>query len=109
MPVPLQVQAGPAAGVPVVAMGAPGPLPGACCAYCQAPHAMKHCQEFHRMLTSIYQVGWWGAGSGWWRLLCWRVCPDRSAARPRTGCACAAGASIFSCSSPKGVTHTGQQ
>ncbi|KAL4419804.1 hypothetical protein ABPG75_006902 [Micractinium tetrahymenae] len=68
LPVPIALLPGSA---PAGSAGAPGPvavpphavaglavLPPAPCAYCQGPHSMKNCRDFHHMLQSIYQAGY---------------------------------------------------
>lgn len=42
--------------VPPHAVAGLAVLPPAPCAYCQGPHSMKNCRDFHHMLQSIYQV-----------------------------------------------------
>ncbi|PRW33620.1 hypothetical protein C2E21_7631 [Chlorella sorokiniana] len=52
VPIPLAATAGGPGVVPFMA------APPAPCGYCQGPHAMKHCADFHGMLQSIYQAGY---------------------------------------------------
>lgn len=59
LPVPISLAPGGAPGalpVPPHAVAGLAVLPPAPCAYCQGPHSMKNCRDFHHVLQSIYQV-----------------------------------------------------
>ncbi|KAL4435440.1 hypothetical protein ABPG77_006202 [Micractinium sp. CCAP 211/92] len=61
LPVPISLAPGGAPGalpVPPHAVAGLAVLPPAPCAYCQGPHSMKNCRDFHHVLQSIYQAGY---------------------------------------------------
>lgn len=70
VPLPLAPGSSPAGAqvalpVPPHAVAGLAVLPPAPCAYCQGPHSMKNCRDFHHMLQSIYQVCACGGLPAW--------------------------------------------